>query len=190
MTTDTDIANAALISLGATIVEDISTDTGSPATTMNARLALAKDTVLRLRNWNSATHRVAITADADYTEVFDFSSSHILPTDPYCLRVIEVYEYKSSDWVIEGRRLLISDASIKIKYIKRITNTAEYDPLLAETIAQYLAYSTAYKITGSRQKENDAWERFNQVLAMAGTADGLEGAPPVVTSDWLEEARL
>ena len=79
MTTDTDIANAALISLGATTVENIATDTGSPATTMNARLSLIKDTVLRLRNWNSATHRVAITADADYTEVFDFSSSHILP---------------------------------------------------------------------------------------------------------------
>jgi len=190
MATDTDLVNAALLILGASIIEDVATDTGVPATTMAARLDMVKDTVLRSRNWNSATHRAAITSDADYTEVFDYSNSFILPTDPYCLRVIEVHEYDAQDWIIEGRRLLINDSSIKIRYIKRIDDTAEYDPMLVEAMAAYLAWATAFKITGSRQKENDAWDRFKEMLSMGANTDGLEGAPPVVESDWLEEVRL
>jgi len=190
MTTDTDIANATLIQLGVPPIEDIDTDNGSPATTIAARIALCKDIVMRSRNWNSATHRIASTAEASVTPAFDYTNSHILPTDPWCLRVIEVYQYEAHEWVVEGRRLLINASSIKLKYIKRITDTAEYDPMLAEAISSYLAYATAYKITGSRKKEESAYDRYKDILKDAGTIDGLEGAPPVVNSDHFEVARL
>tara|TARA_R110000744_G_scaffold66596_4_gene136174 strand:+ start:12160 stop:12729 length:570 start_codon:yes stop_codon:yes gene_type:complete len=189
MSSNTDIANAALIQLGASTVENISTDTGVPATIINARFNMVKDTVLRSRNWNSATERKITTAETT-APAFGYNNQHVLPVDPWCLRVIEVYDFRSHEWNVEGRRLLIDASSIKIRYIKRIVDTEEYDPMLVEAIAAYLAYAVALKITGSRQVMNEAYARYGDVLREAARTDGLEGAPPVVTSDHFEGIRL
>jgi hypothetical protein len=183
-----EICNAALTFIGDSRITSL-TDNSPEARACNARYANVRDAVLYSHPWNGAIQRVSLASETD-TPVFAWSYQMTLPTDPWCLRVLELENTDHDQWAIEGRKLLCDLSSVNIRYIKRITDTMEFSPELSETMSMRLAHSISYSLTGSRQMQNDLWAMYEQMLRSARSIDGLEGKPPDIISEHFIDARL
>jgi len=182
------ICNAALIILGDDTITAI-TDNSERARLCNHRYETVRDATLRAHPWNFAITRANLAAET--TEpLWEFNKKFVLPSDPYCLKVLEVRDHRNDEWTVEGRNILCDDSQIYIRYVGRITSEAEFDPLFAETFSARLAHEIAYKITGSRTKEEQSWVIYQQKLKEARSMDGQEGRPMKVTASIFTDARL
>ena len=174
------ICNAALTVLGARKIVSLADDS-EQARLCNLRYADCRDVVLRLFPWNGAIHRKSLARDSE-TPDFGFDHQYQLPTNPWCLRVLTLNEDENgesqNEFAIEGRLLLTDAASADIRYIKRIDNPNEMDPLLRDAIAAKLASEIAYKLTkGSAELVNMAKQEFILKMQLAQGMDAQEGTP-------------
>lgn len=190
MPSEVDICNMALLGVGAkpkiaSLIEDSD----------NARLARqfyapVRDSVLRSHIWNCAIERpssaltpLTATPDTDYDYYYQ------LPVNPYCLRLLRVgtNEEQPTDWKVEGRRFLCNLSSAQIVYIKRITDTNEFDPLLVDAIVNRLQIKFAMPLTNSRALVEALAQEYEVITApIARTIDAQESShQEFVTDDWL-----
>ena len=79
---------------------------------------------------------------------FEFSKQFTLPTDPFCLRVLQL---SNTDilYKIEGRKLLCNESTIEMLYVGRVEDGNQYDMLLIEALAAAMAADLAYPLVGS-----------------------------------------
>lgn len=182
------IANGALTYLGDKTIISL-TDDSNQARACNARYEHIRDAVTRSHPWNSAVTRINIAKTAT-TPVFQYTGEFILPTDPYCLRVLLVEDYSNTEWTVEGRYLYADASSLNIKYIKRITDPMDMDALLVEAISARLAHSISFRLTSDRNLRIELWQTYQQILREARSIDGQEGAPPVIKSETFTDIRL
>lgn len=145
-----------------------------------------RDAVLRAYPWNCAIRRMALALDAS-APLFEYDYKFALPTDPYCLRVLETED--DVEFRIEGRFLLCDETSVNIKFIARITDPGLFDSLLAEAIECRLAAELAYPVTGSPTLSQAMWELYASKLREARTMDGQEGTQEDWASNALTEVR-
>ncbi len=187
-TTETDIANSALLKLGSRMITSLLDIDSDQARIMNHLYPQVRDAVLRIHPWNCAKERVQLSELADSPE-FGYAHQYQLPSDS--LRVLTVNEIPvtridlsdTADTVIfvgpvrykiEGRILLTDDTSVKITYIKRVTDPSQYDSLLFDLIATRLAAEAAYAITRKLDVERQKWEEYRGKLPDSRTVDGME----------------
>ena len=118
------------------------------------------------------TTRASISPDAE-TPAFEFSQQFTLPTDPFCLRVLQLSDtdilYK-----IEGRKLLCNESTIEMIYIGRVTDANQYDMLLTEAIAAALAADLAYALVGSSALTSNMYSLYTNKLTEARFVDATE----------------
>jgi len=88
MATDVSICSNALRRLGDAPITSLTDDT-ERARLCNAFFPDARDTVLRAHPWNFAITRASLPQLSD-TPAYGFNYMYALPTDPYCLRVLEM----------------------------------------------------------------------------------------------------
>jgi len=139
--------------------------------------------------WNASLVRTSLAALSD-SPAWQWSHQFTLPTDPYCLRVLEAEDLDDKEWAVEGRAFLADQSAVNIKYIGRITNVSDMDPMLEDTIAVKLAHTMAFRITGSVQRQSDLMQTFRLVLREARQMDGQEGTPPDIFSDHFQAVRF
>ncbi len=195
-TSEVDIANAALIKLGADTIIAL-TDDNVRARTMQARYGHVRDAELRRRRWKFSIRRDSLAAlaaapDSDYDRQFQ------LPPD--YLRLIEggdiadtadLADYRTASgralYSIEGTRLLTNlGAPLAIRYIARITDVSLFDSAFAEALASRLAYECCEKITQSDQKKADAMTDFRLALSEARRANAIERPAEALADDsWI-----
>jgi len=191
-----DICNQALYLLGANVITSLADGTRT-ANLCNLLWYEVLDTVLRDHPWNCAIVRDELAQDASAPE-YEFDYRYQLPADPYCLRLLgtdqdtyvghdgnQYYEYK-----IEGRYILTNSTTLKIKYIGRITDVAQYDSLLVGALAAKLASELAFPITKSHQVVNQMGTLYQGKLSDAKAVDAQEGAPDYFDAPVLWNARL
>ena len=191
-----DICNQALYLLGTNVITSLADGTRT-ANLCNLMWYEVLDTVLRDHPWNCAIVRDELAVDATAPE-YEFSYRYQLPADPYCLRLLgtdqdqyvdgdgkQYYEYK-----IEGRYILTNATTLKIKYIGRITDVAQYDSLLVSALAAKLAAELAFPITKSHSVVASMGKLYEAKLADAKAVDAQEGAPDYFDSPVLWNARL
>jgi hypothetical protein len=90
-------------------------------------------------------------------------------------------------FVIEGRKLLTDEGTVRIKYIARVTDPNEYDATLIETIAARLAMEIAYAVTGSTTVVQLVSAMYDEKIREARFIDATEGAPQKLeASDFIE----
>jgi hypothetical protein len=155
------------------------------------------DTVLRDHPWNCATVRDELAQDATAPE-YEYSYRYQLPADPYCLRLLgtDQDEYVDGDgqqyykYKIEGRYILTNAITLKIKYIGRITDVAQYDSLLVGALAAKLAAELAFPITKSHSVVASMGKLYEAKLADAKVVDAQEDTPDVFDCNVLSNARL
>ena len=201
MTSQVDIANYALNTLGATNITSLD-ENSKPARIINQRYESVRDTVFRAHPWNCLLRRVELAKESTSPE-FGYASQYALPTDPFCLRVLEfsngTLSYPQDNmtsnsggpvFVIEGRKVLTDEGTAKIKYIARITDANEYDAGLIEALSTRLAAEICYAITGSTSMVQITLAMYEAKIKEARFVDSTEGAPQRIEASDFIEARF
>lgn len=201
MTSKVDIANYALNKIGGSNITSFTEDSKA-ARIVNQRYNAARDAVFRAHPWNCLIRRAEL-AQSSTAPAFGYTYQYALPTDPYCLRVLEFsngsMSYPQDNmvssngdpvYVIEGRNLLTSEGTAKIKYVAQITDPQQYDANLVETLAARLAHEIAYAISGSTTLIQLMEVQYQTQLKEARFVDATEGATTHIEASDFIEARF
>lgn len=201
MTSNVDIANYALNIIGASNISSFD-ENSKPGRIINQRFESVRDAVFRSHPWNCLIRRSELAQEVD-TPAFGYTYQYPLPSDPYCLRVLEFsngsLSYPQDNmfsntggpvFVIEGRKLLTDEGTARIKYIARVTDPQQYDASLIETLAAKLAAEIAYAITGSTTVVQLASAVYDDKMREARFVDATEGAPQKLEASDFIEARF
>lgn len=177
MATEVSICSNALRRLGDDPITSLTDDT-ERARLCNAFYQDSRDLVLRSHPWNFAITRASLAQLSD-TPAYGYNYMYALPTDPYCLRVLEMeyadYIFKIENDATNGRVLVTDESTAKILYIARITNPTLFDSMFVETLTSKLAADLAYPITGSVQLQGQMEKMYRDKLSEARSVDGMEG---------------
>ena len=201
MTSQVDIANYALNTLGATNIVSLD-ENSKPARIINQRYDAVRDYVFRSHPWNCLIRRAELPRETE-TPAFGYAYQYALPTNPYCLRVLEFsngsMSYPQDNmfsntggpvFVIEGRKLLTDEGIAKIKYVAQITDPQQYDIGLIEALSARLAMEICYAITGSTSMIQLTAAMYDDKVKEARFTDGTEGAPQKLEASDFIEARF
>lgn len=179
---------------------------------------IVRDSVLRSHPWNFAIRRATL-ARLSATPNHEFTYAYALPTDPYCLKVIRtsfeadgysstaVYgypglvgygalpiEYRIESIDVSGspvRSILCNETSMKIEYIARIEDVAQYDDLFVDAVSAKMAAELAIPLTDNQAAAKTMMELYQMKMAEARVNDAQEGSPrDVVNTDGWLIARL
>lgn len=198
MPSTVDIANYALNNLGASNISSLD-ENSKAARIVNQRYDAVRDAVFRAHPWNCLIERAQLAQDTD-APAFGYAYQYALPTNPYCLRVLEfsngTLSYPQDNitnnsggpvFVIEGRKLLTDEAVARIKYIGRVTDPQQYDASLVEALASRLAAEVCYAITGSTSMVQIQTSLYEAKINEARFNDATEGATQrLEASDFIE----
>ena len=178
------MANAALTKIGGNAILSLTEET-EEARQCNTRFDDIMDLVLQSHPWNFAQHRATLVPLTDSPD-HEWDYQFLLPTNPYCLRVNEVYN--NPNYKVEGRKLLCNDSSVSITYTKRIVDVNDLSAMFRECFALYLASELAYPIAGSSSKGESLLVQFNALIRPTRSIDGQEGTPEnFKTGTWYNE---
>ena len=188
MPSEIDIANMALLKVGAKPKIFAFTDDSDNARHCSQFYGPVRDAVLRGHPWNCAIHRKTMTPLADAPDS-DWDYQYQLPVNPYCLRVLQAGLAKDQpiEWRVEGRRLMCNESSLPIVYIKRITDTSGFEPLLVDAITVSLAIKLALPLSGNPQLVDALVKELELIiLPLARSIDGQESSTQTfITESWL-----
>lgn len=202
MASDVDICNLALTKLGAQRILTL-TDNNKAARSFNAIYALERDNELRAHFWNFATVRTTLPALVQTPAFGPYDTLYQLPTDPWCLQVIQVGMWapgsqrwlgvttEASPYKIEGRNIL-TNASLSqfgpmpLRYTARITDPAMFDSAFVMAFACRLAMEMAEDLTQNSGKRQLAQGEYKSAISMAMRANAIELPPdPLPDNGWL-----
>ena len=191
MATEVSICSNALRKLGDDPITSLTEDT-ERARLCNAFYESSRDSLLRSHPWNFAITRATL-AQLSTTPAYGFAYQYALPTDPYCLRVLEMeyqdYIFKIENLATVGRVLLSDESTAKILYVGRITDTALFDSLFVDTLTAHLALKLAYPITNSVTLQAQMQKLYQVKLSEARSVDGQEGFIDDLVSDTFTDFR-
>lgn len=195
MASQVEICNRALSKLGARRINAI-TDDVKEARELNAAWDMVRDAELRRNAWNFAVTRATLPALVT-TPAWGFTREFQLPAD--LLRLVQVGEhyyvsnltdYRTTmdvPFQVEGRKILTNlDAPLKIRYVRRVEDTQQWDAQFVEVFASRLAYETCEAITQSNTKKEIAWNDYRAALREARLVDAIENPPePMPDDSWM-----
>lgn len=198
MASTVDIANYALNNLGASNISSLD-ENSKPARIVNQRYEAVRDAVFRAHPWNCLIRRAQLAQDTT-APAFGYAHQYTLPTNPFCLRVLEfsngTLSYPQDNmtnnsggpvYVIEGRKLLTDEGTARIKYVARVTDPQQYDASLVEALAARLSAEICYAITGSTSMVQIQTQLYEAKINEARFNDATEGATQrLEASDFIE----
>ena len=176
MTTSIDIANRALVLLGAREITSFTEGSNESKVAKSLYLS-ARDYVLRAYPWASLKKRTALVELAD-KPVNGFMHQYQLPEDN--VRVIEVHspnasrDEKIKSWEIEGTKVLCDHTPVSIVYLSDSVPETKYSTQLVQALVYRLASEMAYPVTGNNTAMSNFASLFENVLMEARTTDALE----------------
>lgn len=179
------ICNIGLINLGEDTISSLDDQT-KRAKLCKQRYADIRDAVLRAHPWNCAIERVSIPAEAA-GPTWGYANKFQLPVDPLCLRVLDIENAADMPWKIEGKFIVTDIGSpVRIRYIKRVEDSTEYDALLVQAIGARIAADLAMPLTQSQDLMKSMWSLYVEKLREARGIDGQEGTPDQFEDDtWI-----
>ena len=186
-----DLANEALLLLGANTITSF-TDNDSNAVLVNRFYEGERDALLRSHRWNCAVTTVNLASLVE-TPIIDWKYKFTLPTDPYCLRVLDVRTVTGDiklDFEIQGREILTEETTVDITYIKRLEDATQFDALLYQALVFRMAWKLAYPIARSTTVMQQMAQLYDAVVRDARTIDSQEGTPEIIETDTLTDVRL
>lgn len=196
MASNVEIANSALTKVGAARITAL-TDNVKAAREINAIFELRRDYLLRTHNWSFAMTRTSLPA-LDETPAWGYTYLYQLPTD--CLRVVQVNDMwvvpgladytsgpDSEPYKITGRRIETDiGAPLKLRYIKRVTDPAQFDAAFVEVFASDLADQVCEALTQSNTKREATRAVLRQSLLEAVRSNAIELPPEAIPDDsWI-----
>jgi hypothetical protein len=196
MASNVQIANSALTKIGAARITAL-TDNVKAAREVNAIFELRRDYLLRTHNWSFAMTRASLPALSE-APAWGYTTLYQLPTD--CLRVVQVNDMwvvpgladytsgpDSEPYKITGRRIETDiGAPLKLRYIKRVTDPAQFDAAFVEVFASDLADQVCEALTQSNTKREATRAVLRQSLLEAVRSNAIELPPEAIPDDsWI-----
>lgn len=171
------VANLALQKLGAQEIVSMDEDTRERRSITRCYTML-RDRELRAHNWNFSIKR-AVLAPSSVVPAFEFAKAFPLPSD--CLRPLP--PARDVDWTIENhngsKHILTNEGTvIYLRYVSRVTDETQFDPLFAEMLACKIAWHCCEEITQSNQKKADIEREYDKAKADAKRINAFEQASP------------
>lgn len=171
------VANLALQKLGATEIVSMDEDTRERRA-ISRCYTMLRDRELRAHNWNFSIKR-KILAPSSVAPLFEFAKAFPLPAD--CLRPLP--PSRDVDWTIEyhegSKHILTNEGTvIYLRYVSRITDETQFDPLFADMLACKIAWHCCEEITQSNQKKADIEREYKDAKAEAKRTNAFEQATP------------
>ena len=195
MSSEVEIANAALTLLGESRISSLDDDVKA-AREIKAMFTISRDALLAAYNWSFAKARASLLSDVAVPP-FGFGIQYTLPSD--CLRILlinEVYvgvdltDYRGQPteiYSIEGRKILTDlGAPLLLRYVTRVTDTTQFAAPFTKAFAGQLAEDTCEAITQSDSKRERAIQYKHKALSDAIRANAIELPPQKLADDeWL-----
>ena len=198
MASDTKIANAALLKLGAARIANL-TDDNDRARTLNERYNGIREAELRRHRWKFSLARTTLPALSS-TPDFGYSVEYQVPTG--FLALIQVGDFDVSTdltdyryapiapYSLEGRKILTDlGAPLSIRYVTDVTDVATMDVAFREALASRLAYECCERITGKTTKRQLAMADYKLAVREAIRANAIESPPKQISDDTWVTAR-
>lgn len=182
MASTVEICNLALRLLGARRITSLD-DNSEEARACNDVFEFLRDDLLRSHPWNFATVRASIAASSE-APAWGYDFSYPLPTTS--LRILEVRTYL--DWEVEDGAIVTNEsAPLYIRYTKRITDSNAFDSSFTKTLAAYIAFELAERITNSSRKRQLAFDEYQTYLKKAKMVDAQESTPKTLDDgSWVD----
>jgi hypothetical protein len=117
-------------------------------------------------DWGCAKHTKVITSDADFdADDFDYlyEYKYQLPSNPYCLK-IRKFNDGETEYDKQGRFIYSDADTCELVYTKRITDTNEFDPLLAAAIEVQLAIKLSFPLQATNRLRIELIEYLEKVV--------------------------
>ena len=192
MSTAVEICSNALIMLGESPINSFDDD-NTPGGLDRARIASnlwenTRDMLLRSHPWNCALKRVILSPDVD-APAFDFSYQFSLPGDWLRNHEINGVSADEVDYVVEGRKLLIDESTIYLRYVFKNTDIGSWDPMLVYCAQLAMATRMAYAVTQSDAREVSLKQELAYELRKARAVDGQDESPATLGSFEILSAR-
>lgn len=182
MASKTEIANRALSKVGEQRVSNIDTDNIKAAKVIRYMWDIVRDKLLTSHPWNFAIERTELAADGT-APAWGYNKRFQIPSD-----FLALLEIKSNpDYKLEGRYILTNaSAPLKIRYIKRITNTGDFDPMFTEALAADLAVEACEELTQSNTKKQILMKEREDHIKQAYANDAIQDPPQYLQADtWI-----
>jgi hypothetical protein len=174
MASEVEICNRALQKLGAKRITSLAQDSVT-ARACNVAYEVVRDRLLRRHFWNFAIKRAELAADSSAP---DWGKANVfqLPSDFIKLAPLYPEDNRANlDWTIEGQQILTDDdAPIQIRYVSRVEDPNQMDPIFREVLATELAFELCEEITQSTSKKEGLRQDLKEIYADARKANAFE----------------
>ena len=186
---ETDICNMALGRIGAKRLSDFSNKDENNAQSVQCRLHYeqTRDALLRSHWWRFARSRVQLSENTT-APTFEFDNAFDLPSD--FLR-LWIKPFEDNNWRLnnthhtfsmEGKQLLTDEDSVYLRYIKKVTDVSEFDPLFVEVLTLKLALKMCMPLSQDKELYQVLYQEMRDILARVRVVDKRE-TNSVGTSD-------
>ena len=185
---NTTICNQALGKLGAKRINNFEDTTESKPEAIQCRLHFepTRDALIRSHSWRFARARAVLSQDTT-DPPFEWDNQFILPND--FMRFRSIFEEdgttsRSRRHAIEDELLLTNLDTVSLRYIKKVTDPAKFDPLFVKVLTWMLANEMIGPLAGGdariQKKIDTALNKLiPKVLAVDGDETDVGGR-----SDW------
>lgn len=176
----------ALDHVGEHYIQNLDEDESINALACNTHFEMVRDRMLQSAEWDFAVSRVTLARLSD-TPINGYDYAYVLPTDH--LRSLKINDteayllsqsYSIERFKVDGdttgvQRLLCDWDSVKLKYISRVDDVAEWSPAFADAFTWGLAQAIALKLTGSEQTRSECEKKYFYFLGEALRHDANQG---------------
>lgn len=186
---EVEIANSALVKLGAPLISSIPDTTTKAGKIMSQQFALTRRKLISLHPWNFSSFRKSLALTVN-TPSFGFTKEFLIPSD--VLRIFETDLCEGDPWKVEfnadSNKVVVCNAStLKILYAKDITDPTKFPPYFDELLAWMLAADAAYAMTQSTQFAQTIYNGAQREFAVARSMDAQEsGRDEFEANAWID----
>lgn len=177
-TSETALCNQALARIGAKRINDLDTDQSVNAGHCREHYTQTRDALLRSHWWRFALDRKALSQDTNDPD-FEWDNQFFLPNDFFRLHSLfgddntrnrNVYR----TFAIEGDKILTNESSVNMRYVKKVEDTAKFDPLFTEVLVLQLAVKLIMPISQNSKTLELLLRQLVPLMATVRTVDKSE----------------
>lgn len=178
---ETDLCNMALGRIGASRISDFDDTSESSPQMVHCRLHYeqTRDALLRSHWWRFARGRKQLSQNATDPD-FEWDYAYDLPND--FLRLwIKPFEDNNAglhntrySFSMEGKQLLSNEDELYLRYIKKVTDVTEFDPLFVEVLALKLALKMVMPLSQDKELYSTLYQEMRDIMARVRAMDKQE----------------
>lgn len=172
-----DIANSAIIKVGAKPLQSLNDDTPS-GRVVALRLRPVMDTVLSLYPFNCTLRRTVLAPQEHAVLPVKYPFTYETPADMFQLVRLED---KTGDMITDyehyGQQIQCSHTPLVVIYSRSLYNISSIDYEVAELVSLYLAYDICERIDPNYQRRQQLYQEFQIMFAQVRTSDSRRNGP-------------